>query len=334
MLSGLISPNTDGKVVGIPRTLRVVFIATMVGLLVVLSGVGCGKSDPKSADGVWSSAYIDSVLHTLVPKVKWVSPRAKEWFSAQHEAIVSDVLDPALVAEVVKWHRARVSYAASLEGYVTYPLVQRMDVDLGLDSTLDLTVTELNAHPHVAQEILFYPSRDSGAVLSGDLLKIFDNAIAIEGGKFASPERFAQFCVGFMDIANSDAQIVLTAPEQWRLYRAADSLAQQSTDSSEIARLAVKLRYAVTSQGMTRTLDKLPESRALIQRLNGDDPGWDETSVPFDIPPTQPMLRDGTYHVLLHFMNARDLKVLAITFGYNEANGFTVSAMTLSPPVR
>lgn len=334
MLSGLISRNTNRESAGIARTLRMTLLATMFGVAVLLSGVGCGKNDPKVADGEWRSAYIDSVLHTLVPQVKWVSPRAKEWFSDQHEAIVSDVLDPTLVAKVVNWHRKEISYAASFNGYVTYPLVQRMDVDLGLDSAIELTVTELNSNPRIAQNLLFYPSRDSGAVLSGDLLRIFDRAIAIEGGKFASPERFAEFCVGFMDIANSDPQIVLTSPEQWRLYHIADSLAQQNTDSSEITRLSAKLRYTVTSQGMTRTMDKLPESKALVERLNSSDPQWDDAGIPFDLPPVQPLVRDGAYHVRIQFINASNLQVLAVVFGYSKEKGFTVSATRSRPPER
>jgi hypothetical protein len=334
MLSELISRNTDLETMSKCRLMHSSLVAALVGLLVLLSGVGCGESDPQAAYGTWSSPYIDSVLHTLVPKVKWVSPRAKEWFARQHEAIVSNVLDPALVADVIRWHRKEISYAASFEGYVTYPLVQRMDVDLGLDSAVELTVTELNRTPHVAEDILYFPSRKSGVELSGDWLEVFDKAVTIEGGRFASPERFAEFCVGFIDIANSDPQIELTAPEQWRLYRIADSLAQQNTDSSYIARLAVKLRYQVTSRGMTRNLDEFPESKALIERLNTDDPGWDSTDVPFDLPPAQPLLRDGAYHVQIHFMNAKNLQVLGIVFGYSKEKGLTVSATTASPPVR
>ncbi len=249
------------------------FAITLV--LIVVAGCGCAREDIEpDAEPLISDVHLDSLLLALIPHQKHRSPRCQEWLPAQKEAIRSQNLDPQLVLDVIDWYRTEISETAAIEGYTTYPLVERWETRIRLDSLVPLTITELTKQPRWPQPVQFHPQRASGVGMIGSLLENFTDAIRMAGAATVSAESFRELCLGFLEIALPDPQIILTDAVQWVLYDLADSLARRAPTESEVANLAQNLLERITLLESVEQLDTFSVAQALRAYGEREIPDW------------------------------------------------------------
>jgi hypothetical protein len=282
----------------------------------------------------WPDAAIDSVLRTLVPERYWRSSLAQEYFQQQAEAIRRDSIDPELLVTVVNWHRTEISDAAGIDGYVTYPLVEKADFELGLDSVLPLQITELNQMPRVAQTFYFLPARATGVAFHGNLMEKFTEILDAAGGEFQPLERFYEISIKFMAMANLGPQITLTNQRQWQLYMAVDSLVHDSAAEAGAVERARAVHEYIRSQEYVSRIDTLPQAVALMDYLNVRHPNWGKVTNEFRVVKSTPSLRQGVYRAQIDFLDAATLQVLRVVFTYSREKGFNTRVVQLHPPVR
>jgi hypothetical protein len=301
-------------------------VAAILTALCILLAVGCGNEKVESA---WTDAQIDSALQSLVPEVKHRNPRAIELFAEQPEIIKRDSLDPKTVLDVITWYRHEISDLADMENYVIYPLVERLDIDLGLDSTLVLTVTELNKTPRVPIKILYLPERHTGVGLLGNQLEKVNQFLEMHGDPFKSPEQFYTFCVGFLNLVNLHPQLVLDEMNEWQLYVLVDSLIYDDVSEPGADTLAHKIHDMAMSREVGAEIDTLPESRALLEFMEVNHPSWDGINVDFRAFAVTPSVREGVFRAQIDVIDAFTLKTEKTVFNYSEEEGLTARVVPL-----
>ncbi|MFH2054709.1 MAG: hypothetical protein ABIJ61_02010 [bacterium] len=305
----------------------------LVLLLSCLLATACSETEPQ-AEPTTVADNLDSLLGSLVPVQKHKASRYLEWLADQKAAIRTQALDPELVMSVIKWYRTEISDAAEIEGYTIYPVVERWETRIKLDSLVPLTVTELNKQPTWAQPVMYHPQRHTGVAFRSGLLENLTAAIRLDGDRISSPEQFRELCLGFLEMAFRDAQIIITDSLEWGLYRVADSLANRNPGTPAATRLAQALVDRVMAMESVEFLDTLPEAVALRQYLDREEPDWFERLPVARFRSSMPSLRRGVYRWQVHVMDAYSMQTRASIFYFDEARGFWLQDVEMFPPVR
>lgn len=333
MSSESISPNT--RTCAFRSGLKCCAAVTAVALFIgMLSGGGCSDDKPELERKPPSVAMMDSALKPLVPDYKWTSKRAHEWLADQKEAIRRDSLALDLVVNVIKWHRAEVSDVAGVDGYVTFPVVEKWDFDLGLDSVLPLTVTELNKQPLVEQMVFFFPDRGRGIDVSGNLQEKFGALITEAGVEFATPEHFRHLMIKFLELVSRDPILLLDKPIDWYLYELVDGLVHDTVYGPATEEWAQQIHSYVMSRECTERIDTLPQAIALRAYLDEHHPGWDYKGFGFSVMESNPSYNSGVYRTQLDYLNAVTVQVFRVVFEYSRDKGLTSRLAELHPPRR
>ncbi|MCK4857493.1 MAG: hypothetical protein KAT58_05970 [candidate division Zixibacteria bacterium] len=303
-------------------------------LMLLLTVADCGSRQGNQEEAVFSEACADSILKSLVPKPKHQDKLAVEWLTEQKEIIKRDSLAPELIAEIIEWHRAEVSELARIKGYTTFPLVEKSDFRLDLDSVLSLQITELNRYPRLPVKVFYLPARATGIAFLDNPLQRFSALVTAAGGQFRSPQHFREIVLGFLALACADAQIALTNQIQWQLFYLADSLSRKVSADEPINRLAEGLRRAVAQMPVVDNLETLPQAIAFRRYLDENAPGWEEKVDKMGIIEVNPSFRNGIYRLQIDLLDSFSLRMTKSVFYYEKERGFWVTAAELRPSER
>lgn len=324
----------------ISRYLLLVLIALLMAVLFVACGDQEGDQEEEKENAAqamteqYSESYLDSLLGSLVPQPKHVSGRFKEWLGKQKNAIRAEIMDPEMVVDAIRWHRAEVSEAAQIEGYTTYPLVAHWETRIKLDSLVPLTIAELNRQPVWAQPAFFHPGRKSGVVFGSGLMANLTEAIELAGDTISSTDQFGELCLGFMEMAFRDAQIIVTDSLQWCLFQLADSLANRNPGAPASTRLADALVQRVEALESVERLDTLAEALALREYLDENESDWLSNFEPPHLRETRPSFRRGIYRWQVTILDSYSLQTRVSTFYFDKERGFWLEDVEVTPPVR
>lgn len=311
--------------------------STVLTLLLALSlsflASSCGEKQSKS-DAPLTEAQINTLLLSLVPAPKHVASRCQQWVAEQAKVIEFQKLDPRMVVDAIKWYTANVSEAGQIEGYTIYPLVERWQTRMKLDSLVPLRITELNRQPLWAQPTFYSPSKKSGVAFGADLMKNLTDAINLAGGEIGTPEDFQELCIGFDEMAFRDPQIFVHDTLDWALYEFADSLANRSPGPPEANKLAQALLDTVSTMESVWNLHELPQAVAFHEYIDEHLPDWQKRLQDLKFMWPLPTKRKGSYRWQVSIVDGYSMQVRITVFNYNPVDGFHLKDIEQLPPVR